>query len=156
MKVAPTSSSFYRLSNPPFVVVDWLRYGVPLEHRYYDKDEDDGNWYIHEDYLISAIELAYKRSWVDYSELSDYIQMQVAKEKENWRVSQKAKYIRPSSSTILRDAYTRLHLLPSAPSNVIHAAWHALAKVYHPDRGGDSEEFRKYSEAYETIKKEIE
>jgi curved DNA-binding protein CbpA len=32
-----------------------------------------------------------------------------------------------------RDAYSILHVLPTAPDNVIHAAFRALARTYHPD-----------------------
>lgn len=44
-----------------------------------------------------------------------------------------------------------LHLLPSAPSSVVRAAFLALSKQLHPDKGGDPEEFLKIKEAYEKL-----
>lgn len=34
--------------------------------------------------------------------------------------------------------YAALHLLPSAPAPVVEAAYRALSKLHHPDRGGDA------------------
>lgn len=38
----------------------------------------------------------------------------------------------------LTSAYTTLHLLPSAPPELVTAAYRALAQLHHPDRGGDT------------------
>ena len=38
----------------------------------------------------------------------------------------------------LASAYGVLHLLPSAPPEVVTAAYRALATLHHPDRGGDA------------------
>jgi len=48
--------------------------------------------------------------------------------------------------------YAKLHLLPSAPHEVVKAAYKALALIYHPDReGGSAEDFRDLKDAYEKI-----
>ena len=157
MIVTPGPGDFFRLNRLPGSLRSWIQYDVPQEYRYYDKEEDIGHWYIHRKHLLSVIELAYKRSGhVDYSSLDDYIQIEVAKVKEGWRVNkQKTRGTQSkSSSLILRDAYATLHLLPSASPRIVSAVWRCLAKENHPDRGGDAELFRKYSEAYGEITKE--
>lgn len=46
-------------------------------------------------------------------------------------------YTRPSPlDDPLSDAYRTLHLLPSAPPEVVQAAHRALVKLHHPDAGG--------------------
>ncbi len=54
------------------------------------------------------------------------------------------------------DAYTALHLLPSAPIEVIKAAYRALAILCHPDRGGDEEAMKRVNIAYESITRQLE
>jgi len=38
----------------------------------------------------------------------------------------------------LTEAYATLHLLPSAPPELVTAAYRTLAQLHHPDRGGDT------------------
>ncbi len=45
-------------------------------------------------------------------------------------------YTRPSATDPLSDAYRTLHLLPSAPPEVVQAAHRALVKMHHPDVSG--------------------
>jgi hypothetical protein len=158
MKVTLGPGDFFRLERFPASLRSWIQYDVPQEYRYYDKEEDIGYWYIHRKHLISVIELAYKCSGhVDYSALDDYLQLEVAKAKEGWSVN-KQKNTRgpqaPSHSMVLQDAYSALHLLPSASGSLVTAVWRCLAKETHPDCGGDAELFRKYSEAFSKIKEE--
>jgi hypothetical protein len=143
----------------PQFVREWVQYDVPQAYRFFDKEENAGYWCIHRKYLLSVIELGYKQlGHVDYSSLDDYIQIEVAQAKEGWKVNQhqnsKRPQAKPSHSMVLRDAYTILHLLPSAPSSTVSAVWRSLARVSHPDQGGDAETFRRYSEAYSLIKEE--
>jgi len=159
MTVVPGPSDFFRLINTPSAVRKWLRYDIPTEYRYYDQNEDHvGHWHVHSKYLLQVIELAYRTSGpVDYSSLDDYVQMDIARAKEGWTMHQKSKADRlkiNSSSPTLKDSYATLHLLPTASSSVVSAAWRCLAKETHPDRGGDAELFRKYSEAYRKIMEE--
>jgi hypothetical protein len=143
----------------PQFVREWVQYDVPQAYRFFDKEENAGYWCIHRKYLLSALELGYKKlGHVDYSALDDYIQIEVAQAKQGWKVNQhqnsKRPQAKPSHSMVLRDAYTTLHLLPSAPSSTVSAVWRSLARVSHPDQGGDAETFRRYSEAYSLIKEE--
>ncbi len=46
------------------------------------------------------------------------------------------------------DPYVTLHLLPSAPPELIRAAFKCLAQIHHPDKGGDEEAMKRLNEAY--------
>lgn len=49
-------------------------------------------------------------------------------------------------------AFAALHLLPSAPPQLIKAAYRTLAQLHHPDlAGGDGEEMRRINTAFEAI-----
>ncbi len=55
---------------------------------------------------------------------------------------------RPKSA----DPYQTLHLLPSAPLEVIKAAYKALAIKHHPDKhGGDEERMKAINDAYRRL-----
>jgi len=45
-----------------------------------------------------------------------------------------------------------LYLLPSAPPEVVTAAYRALAKQYHPDRGGSTEQMQRLNAALEVLR----
>ena len=47
--------------------------------------------------------------------------------------------------------YAVLYIRDGAPDFVIKAAYKALAFEYHPDRGGNTEEFQRVKEAYDTL-----
>jgi DnaJ-domain-containing protein 1 len=49
------------------------------------------------------------------------------------------------------DAFATLHLLPSAPPEVVRASYKALAMKHHPDHGGDTEAMQKINEAYRRL-----
>lgn len=59
---------------------------------------------------------------------------------------------RADTTPSVSDDYSILHLRRTAPMVIVEAAWRALAKIHHPDRGGDPEEFKRISAAYERIK----
>jgi hypothetical protein len=49
------------------------------------------------------------------------------------------------------DPYKTLHLLPSAPPEVVKAAYKALAMKLHPDHGGDTEAMQRINAAYRRL-----
>ena len=49
------------------------------------------------------------------------------------------------------EAYAALHLLPSAPPELIKAAYRALSRLNHPDHGGDTVAMQKINKAYEVL-----
>ncbi len=50
------------------------------------------------------------------------------------------------------EAFETLFLLPGAPDSVVEAAYRALAKIYHPDMGGDPKRMMELNEARAAIK----
>lgn len=81
----------------------------------------DTSWYVHKDYLDGIVQLAEKHQKVDRVNIS------------------------------LEQAYSVLYLTTQAPMTIVSTVWKALAKEHHPDRGGDPEEFKKITQAYELI-----
>src|SRR6266508_2478961 len=53
------------------------------------------------------------------------------------------------------DAFRALHLLDSAPTEVIKAAYKALALLHHPDAGGSQEHMTALNLAYEVLTRGI-
>jgi DnaJ domain len=53
------------------------------------------------------------------------------------------------------DPFNTLHLLPSAPVEVIKAAYKALALIHHPDKGGDLRRMQAINIAYEQLIKKV-
>ena len=61
----------------------------------------------------------------------------------------------PQTETVIidkDDPYTVLHLLPTAPMEVVEAAFRQLSKIYHPDAGGNEQLMQKITRAYQSIK----
>jgi hypothetical protein len=52
----------------------------------------------------------------------------------------------------LQEACQRLYILPEAPVEVAEAAYKALARLHHPDVGGDTETMQALNEAIATFK----
>lgn len=50
------------------------------------------------------------------------------------------------------DPYAALHLLPSAPAELIESAYRCLAKLAHPDRGGTHEQMLELTAAHDVLK----
>ena len=150
MKVTSLERKFYLLTSVPSAVSSWLKSLVPDIYRYYDADHY--GWCVHENYLMDAIQVAYTNTGVlDYTALSDQWQVSIAREKVNWTYapSKKAKAVATAS---LNSYYSVLYLTPNAPEYMVDAAWKALAKEHHPDRGGDPEVFKQIQAAYMKLK----
>lgn len=56
-----------------------------------------------------------------------------------------------NSTSSIGQAYTELHLLESAPPELIKGAYRILAKLNHPDHGGSSAAMRQINAAFERI-----
>lgn len=54
-----------------------------------------------------------------------------------------------------RDPWEVLGLRPDAPLEVVEASYKALAKSVHPDTGGTNEQMAELTEAYETVKRQL-
>jgi hypothetical protein len=49
------------------------------------------------------------------------------------------------------EAYAALHLLPSAPGDLVKAAYRIMSKLHHPDTGGTTREMQRVNEAYRRL-----
>lgn len=137
-----SKAPFYKLSLPPKRVIEYLRYSTKTTHRYYD----DEHWFVHETLLPALVRMCYAEGrYVDYSDLSDSLQMLLAEAKHT-----SIDLPKPSGSSLTL-AHAALHLLPSAPKSVVKAVYKALALEHHPDKGGDANVFSKITEAYKQI-----
>ena len=63
-------------------------------------------------------------------------------------------YLQLAAPEKQRDPYEVLGIRPDATPVVVEAAYKGLAKVHHPDKGGDPDEFVEIQGAYERIKAE--
>lgn len=127
---------------------EYVRYGVkPLSYRRFD--ESTKRWAVHVSKLAAVVMYARSRfDHVDYRSLPQELQIRLVAEMSG--KAQEAAHVarRPAPDP---NPFAVLHLLPSAPPEVIKAAYKALALITHPDRGGDAEAFRKIQEAYEEL-----
>jgi hypothetical protein len=67
---------------------------------------------------------------------------------------ERSAYTPPSNSTPAT-SYTVLHLQPSAPPELVEAAFKCLSKLYHPDRGGDTEKMQALNEAVSILRRRV-
>jgi hypothetical protein len=115
--------------NSPFnagFVTD-LKDMIPSRKRSWDPD--DKSWWVHADYALVAIEIC-----------------------EMWFHDVRVKDMAAVSSGQHDPDYTTLHLLPSAPWPVVDAAYRQLARIHHPDAGGDTEGMQKINAAFDRVK----
>ena len=61
----------------------------------------------------------------------------------------------PPTSNTPATAYTVLHLQPTAPAELVDAAYRTLARIHHPDAGGSTETMQRLNEAVETIRRRL-
>lgn len=53
------------------------------------------------------------------------------------------------------DHFALLHLLPTAPLAVIEASYRALARLHHPDAGGNAEHMKRLNAARDALKERV-
>ncbi|MGI8477527.1 MAG: hypothetical protein ACR2OO_14325 [Thermomicrobiales bacterium] len=58
----------------------------------------------------------------------------------------------PAASQFLDPDFQVLHLLPSAPRELVESAYKTLSKLVHPDRGGDPETMLRINIAVDRIR----
>jgi len=126
----------------PSSFIDFLRYGIkPATYRRWEPAKK--SWYVHWQRLPMVAHAARVHfDAVDWSRLSDQLQMHIASTKSVGNT--------PSASKAT--PYTLLHVTEDAPMAVIRAAYKALAVIHHPDRGGDTAKMAEITTAYDNIR----
>ena len=130
--------------------VDFVRYGIkPLSYRRWDGNSK--RWEVHVAKLAVVILFAKSHfDHVDYRSLPQDLQIKIVAEMQGKQTAQET--LRGHNRALLRpDPYLELHLQPTAPWEVVKAAYRALALLHHPDHGGNAEDFRRIQEAYEEL-----
>jgi hypothetical protein len=96
-------------------------------------------WCIDEDAYAQLFQ------WLDYAhaELGARVEWQTSSDRTREKPPEP-----PPAKPKAGDPYVTLHLLPSAPPEVVKAAYKALAVLNHPDKGGDEEKMKRLNEAY--------
>lgn len=109
----------------------------------------NNTWHVHKSALAEVIKKAKStglHKTIDYSDLPKELQTTI----NNILYGK----VRPKLSipkSIPINHYAALHLLPSAPIEVVNAAYKILVLKHHPDRDGDPETFLKIQKAFEVI-----
>ena len=113
-------------------VVDQLKAHIPVSERTYEPNTK--TWYVSPPWGSVAIGIL-ERSF-------DHVHI----ERDGER--------RPEPSPIRANDqfYRDLHLLPSAPPAVVSAAYRALARLHHPDAGGDTSKMQTVNGAFEALR----
>lgn len=152
MRVIEKESGFCEIYDAPESVTKYLSMSVTPIMRYY-KEEPTPHWCVYKDHVLYAVQLGYTTlGHVDYSGVSNQLQMQIAQEKQNWTVRD-TKKLKQEKTLNKVEAYATLFLTPGAPDFIIEAVWKAIALKHHPDKGGDEEQFKIYNEAHKRIKR---
>lgn len=123
-------------------VVEELKASIPVGCRKWDPKERC--WRIERSYMSIALSIL---NAYDYE---DSIVFEKRQHERRQREKPKPPTPQPQSAA---SPYTMLFVLPSAPPEVIDAAYRALAKLYHPDRaGGSTQKMKELNVAYDKVK----
>ncbi len=112
-------------------LIDLLKSEVPPHARAYDPD--DKAWTVRSAYASRAVELLL-RCFPDA------------------RIERTGSRPGPVPQPSPARPFAVLHLLPSAPPELIDAAYRTLARLSHPDVGGDPEAMRALNDARDALK----
>jgi hypothetical protein len=115
-------------------VVEGIKNIVPVHSRTYDPKEKA--WYISPAYRDVIQELLE----------AVFIDVETDPERTTYT---------PPSDRSPRTEYTILHLLPSAPPELVETAYKCLSRMHHPDRGGTTEKMQELNSAVATIRRSV-
>lgn len=116
-------------------VVDSIKSIVPAHSRTYDPDQKA--WYIASVYA-DIIQRLLEAVFIDV-------------EMDSERTTSP-----PPSDRAPRTEYTVLHLLPSAPPELVESAYKCLSRMHHPDAGGATATMQELNAAVATIRRSVE
>jgi hypothetical protein len=101
---------------------------------------DDKEWRIRSDYFL--------HKWLDEVRLLDCVEIEWGRE------GKRQQYQAPPRPSRRAEAFKALHLLETAPPELVKAAHKTLAFLHHPDRGGDLRIMQGINAAYDALVKE--
>lgn len=104
-------------------MIDALKANIDKTHRRWYRDIRE--WWFTQDVYFIVVGLANKY----------YIKVEIIDSPNNLPIDKTA-------------AYQILHLLPSAPDDLIKASYRIMSKIHHPDTGGKKEEMQRVNAAY--------
>ena len=124
--------------------VSTLKSFIPAELRGYTPATRQ--WFIDEDATTQM------RRWLSYAEtmIGARIEWIGGATYEDYEAECPPPYTPPPRPKPV-DPYKTLHLLPSAPPEVVKAAYKALAMKLHPDHGGDTDAMQRINDAYRRL-----
>lgn len=127
---------------------DFVKSGIrPYSYRRYNSSNH--RWSVHFSRLPTVINIAKRYfDYVDWSALPEAEQIDLVSRIKGTVEDESFLYRRPDLGP-----YGVLHLMDTAPLEVVKAAHKALALKHHPDHGGSEEKFREIQEAFEEITK---
>jgi hypothetical protein len=113
-------------------VVDSLKAEIPPDCRGWNPDARA--WWINPNWCGVAVRIL--RSAFDHVDVTG----------EAWQ-----RAAEPPPNTALA-AFHDLHLLPSAPPEIVTIVYRELAKLHHPDRGGDIVRMQRINAAFDSLR----
>jgi len=144
--IARTYSGFHiklKSDNPDAfrLCIDTLKSAIAPDMRSYNPATRE--WFVDEDATGRM------RRWLDYCRANLYAEVE-------WLDGEayadpEAEWTPPPPKPKAVDPYVTLHLLPSAPPELIRAAFKCLAQIHHPDKGGETEVMQRINDAYRRL-----
>jgi hypothetical protein len=141
--IARTFSGFHiklKSDNPDAfrLCIDTLKSAIAPDMRSYNPATRE--WFVDEDATGRM------RRWLDYCRANLYAEVEWLDGETD--ADPEREWTPPPPKPKAVDPYVTLHLLPSAPPEVVKAAYRALAVLNHPDKGGDEEQMKRLNDAY--------
>jgi hypothetical protein len=139
----------YLTYHPDFV--DWLKAHVPLNSRQYNAGEK--SWYIGAEWRAEVLAKA-RASFPTFQvvESEQTFWQAYANASGPYGGQRQQSFTPPPPPPMASSDHAILYVTSSAPKEVVKAAYKALARLYHPDTGGDAQTMQKINAAYERLK----
>jgi DnaJ-like protein len=117
-------------------IIESLKAIIPAFARSYDPDLRC--WKIFEKH--------YLKEWLEALDYFSDVKVEWASTKRQYQAPPRKAWVDPKA-----EAFKALHLLPSAPPELVKAAYKTLALLHHPDRVGDHSKMIEVNTAYDTL-----
>lgn len=95
------------------------------------------------------------KRWLFHDDAIDDVILELSLHRIDFDMKEKRERAKERQSTAImtrQQAAAELYLLPDAPADVITAVFRVLAKQYHPDMGGSTEQMQRLNAAMEVLR----